>query len=82
MAAGAALVTSSARGFPEFTNDGEDALLVPPGDTDQLAGDLLRLLGDEELRHGLGLRAAENARRFEVATVAPRFAAELARLAS
>jgi glycogen(starch) synthase len=81
MAAGAPLVASAAGGFPEFTRPDEDAVLVPAGDSAALGAALLGLLRDPERRRSLGTRAAEGADRFRAATIAPRFAAELERLA-
>jgi glycosyltransferase involved in cell wall biosynthesis len=82
MASGAPLVVSSAGGFPEFVAAGEDALMVAPGDDAALGDALVRLLGDAALRRGLGAHAAASAERFRSSAVAPRFGAELARLAA
>jgi glycogen synthase len=81
MAAGAALVVSAGGGFPEFTQDEHDALVVPAGDVAALAQALKRLLGDVALRSRLGERAAESAERFRATRVAPQFATALERLA-
>ena len=48
--AGASVVASACDGIPEDLEDGAEALLVPPGDADALAGALRRLLGSPELR--------------------------------
>lgn len=44
---------------PEIITDGEDGLLVPPGDCEALAKAILRLLEDETLRQRLGRRARQ-----------------------
>jgi glycosyltransferase involved in cell wall biosynthesis len=51
-------------GTDEIVRDGEDGLLVPPGDVDALAAALCRLIGDPQLRRRLGEAGARNVRRF------------------
>ncbi|MFJ7629209.1 glycosyltransferase family 4 protein [Streptomyces sp. NPDC097595] len=48
----------------EIIADGEDGRLVPVGDRDALAGALLDLVGDDELRRRMGRNARENSRRY------------------
>jgi len=66
---GLALAESMALGVPavafdcpsgprQLTNDGRDALLVPPGDAQAMADALRRLLADEHLRAELGRKGA------------------------
>lgn len=50
MAAGTAIVCSDIHGYKGVVKRGEQALLVPPGDHRRLAGAILRLLRDAELR--------------------------------
>jgi glycosyltransferase involved in cell wall biosynthesis len=65
MAAGCACVASAAGPIPEVVTDGEDGILVPPGDPQAIATAVCRLLEDESLRVRLGSAASENAlRRF------------------
>jgi glycosyltransferase involved in cell wall biosynthesis len=65
MAAGCACVASSAGPIPEVVTDGEDGILVPPGNPQALAAAVSRLLSDESLRVRLGTAASETAlRRF------------------
>jgi glycosyltransferase involved in cell wall biosynthesis len=68
---GLAVVASGVDGIPEDVSDGDDALLVPPGDPEVLAAALGRALGDADLRRRLGRRARETfAARFAPAVVA------------
>jgi glycosyltransferase involved in cell wall biosynthesis len=66
MAAGRAVVSTSVDGCREVLEDGDTGLLVPPEDADALAEALVRVLGDPELRAGLGRRALEASRRYDV----------------
>ncbi len=54
MAAGLPVVASRVGGVPEQVVDGETGLLVEPGDPEDLAEALARLVGDRELRGRLG----------------------------
>jgi len=65
MAKGLAVVTTPVGGIPQVISDGENGLLVEPGDVEALGGALTRLLSDAGLRRRLG----ESARR----TVEERF---------
>lgn len=53
----------------EIIAPGEDGRLVPVGDRDALAGALLDLVRDDELRRRMGRSALENSRRFAPAPV-------------
>ncbi len=66
MACGRAVICSSAGGAAELITEGEDALAHPPGDDAALAGRILELVRDPELRGRLG-RAGRitSERRFE-----------------
>lgn len=48
------VVASRTGGIPEVVEDGETGLLVPPADDEALAGAILRLAGDLELRRRMG----------------------------
>jgi glycosyltransferase involved in cell wall biosynthesis len=50
MATGVPVITSRLEGIEELVVDGENGLLVPPGDPETLANRLERLLGDAALR--------------------------------
>jgi glycosyltransferase involved in cell wall biosynthesis len=54
LAAGRAVVATAVDGTPEVVIDGKTGLTVPPGDGDQLAEAICRLLRDGELRRQLG----------------------------
>jgi glycosyltransferase involved in cell wall biosynthesis len=55
------IVVSAVGGIPEVVRNGEEALLVPPGDVQALAEVLGRLLPDADLRRRLGERARATA---------------------
>lgn len=57
MARGRGIVASRVGGIPDVARDGREALLVEPGDADELAAALVRALGDRPLAERLG-RAA------------------------
>jgi glycosyltransferase involved in cell wall biosynthesis len=63
MAAGRAVISSAIGGTDELLTDGENGLLVAPGDSPALAAALRRLLGDAELRAELGRAARARAER-------------------
>ncbi len=57
--AGLPVVASNCDGIPEDVVDGDSALLVPPGDVNDLAESLARVLNDADLRRRLSRRARE-----------------------
>lgn len=57
MACGVPVVASAVGGIPEFLHDGENGLLVPPGDVAELATAYARLAADDALRSRLGKAA-------------------------
>lgn len=60
MACAVPLVATTGGALPEVAGaDGETALLVPPGDPGALAGALLRVLGDRDLRRRLATAGRE-----------------------
>jgi len=64
MSAGVPVVTSDLPVFREYLVPGRDALLVPVGDVDALAGALLAALTDEPLRESLVAAGRDLVRRF------------------
>ena len=65
MSYGLACITAPVGGIPQIVADGENGLLIPPGDVDALAAAVHRLVNDPKLRQSLGKRAR--------ATIAERF---------
>ncbi|MFI9810160.1 glycosyltransferase family 4 protein [Streptomyces sp. NPDC052301] len=57
----------------EIIHDGEDGLLVTPGDVDSIAQGLLRLIDDDEARAAMGAAARRNSERFDPAAIALRY---------
>ena len=76
MAAGKAIIATSVGGMPEVGVDGETVLFVPPGNPQELAEGVLRLLNDSDLR----ARLAGNARKSSTCFSARRSAEELLKL--
>lgn len=72
MASGVPIVASRIEGFAEVLTDGEEGLLVPPGDEHALAAALYRLLTDPSLRERMGQRGLSTARRYDWGSVSRR----------
>jgi glycosyltransferase involved in cell wall biosynthesis len=53
------VVATEVGGNPELVKDGETGLLCPGGDHDAMAGRILALLKDEQLRHDMGRQGRE-----------------------
>ena len=64
MAVGRPVLATKAGGVPEFVHDGQDGLLLPPGDAEALAECLDRLLDDPVERGRLAAGALQAAQRF------------------
>lgn len=81
MAAGLPVIATRAGGIPELVRDGENGLLVPPGDVAGLAAAMRRLAADRELRRSMGLTArADAVARFGAARMVEAHAALYRRL--
>ena len=59
MACGKAVVSTRSGGIPELVDDGQTGLLVDRDDSDALAGAILRLLDDKNLRESMGKAGRE-----------------------
>jgi glycosyltransferase involved in cell wall biosynthesis len=71
------IATDCPSGPREIITDGVDGLLVPNEDVDALAAAMIRMMGDEALRRGLGTEAAKITERFGVDAVMRRWEAVL-----
>jgi glycosyltransferase involved in cell wall biosynthesis len=81
MAAGRPVITTSIGGIVDLVVDGENGLLVAPGDDRELAAAMGRLLADDGLRARLGAGALEKVCAFTASSVAERLEAVYARVA-
>ena len=59
---GLPVITTPVGGIPDVAEDGANMLLFNPGDTDELALQMRRLISDSELRERIGARSLELAR--------------------
>jgi glycosyltransferase involved in cell wall biosynthesis len=60
LARGCTCVGSRVGGIPDLIQDGDNGLLVEPGDAGQLAAALEKLMSDDELRRRLGARGPKS----------------------
>ena len=72
LAAGTPCVVSALGGLLDIVTDGAEGLHVRPGDAEDLAGAVHRLLGDEALRSRLAAAAPAKAATFVLSQVMPR----------
>lgn len=72
LATGTPCVISALGGLLDIVTDGVEGLHVPPGDAEQLARAIGRLLNDEPLRLRLGAAGPAKAANFMLSRVAPR----------
>lgn len=72
MACGVPVVAVRSGGVPEIVRDGLDGFLVSAGDLSGIAGAVLKILRDDELRNRLSESALERAECFPVATYVQR----------
>jgi phosphatidylinositol alpha-mannosyltransferase len=64
MAAGVTVVASDIAGYRDVVTDGEDGILVPPGDAQALAETLRELFYEPRRRHALARAAAQSVQRY------------------
>ena len=82
MAAGAVVVASALDGYANVATDGVDSLLVPPGDSDELARVLVRALEDGQLRSSLIAAAEQRAQEFSMVRLAEAYISRYERVTS
>jgi glycosyltransferase involved in cell wall biosynthesis len=64
------VVATRVGGVPELVGDGENGLLVPPGDAAQLSAALVTLAGDRDLARRLGEAGRARAERVDWSDIA------------
>ena len=64
LAVGTPVIATAVGGVPEVVTDGENGLLVPPGDPAALAAAIRRFFAEPELRERLRAAAAPSVERF------------------
>ena len=82
LAVGTPVIATSVGGVPEIVTDGENGLLVPPGDPEALAQAVRRYLGDAALRARLEAAAAPSVERFSAERIYGKLESILAAAAS
>jgi glycosyltransferase involved in cell wall biosynthesis len=75
MASGRPVVATTTGGIVDMIMDGENGLLVPPGDEHKLAQAMAQLLNDADLRARLAAGAQERVQRFTASAVVERLEA-------
>lgn len=70
MAAGRPIVATAIPGYQEVVTHGREGLLVPPKDPESLAGALIHLLADADLRHRLSAEGTKTVQRYAWSRVA------------
>jgi glycosyltransferase involved in cell wall biosynthesis len=65
LASGVPVVSTNVGGVPHVVANGETALLVDPGDVEQMANEALSILGDERLAKKLMENGLRHVRQFE-----------------
>jgi glycosyltransferase involved in cell wall biosynthesis len=78
MAAGKPVVSTTAAAIGEVVRHGETGVLVPPGDVHSLAGALLFLLGNKEIRTHYGMNGQRRVQQYDWQHVVELFLHEVA----
>lgn len=73
MVSGLCIVSTNAGGLPYMLDHGNDALLVPPDDSNEMAASLKKLLQDPELAGRLSLNARTKALKCDWSVVLPKW---------
>jgi phosphatidylinositol alpha-mannosyltransferase len=73
MAAATPIVATNIPGYARVARDGQEAILVPPGDADALAGALRRVLTDSDVSKQLSVAGAERADELSMDRLAQRY---------
>ena len=63
MAAGTPLIASDTGGLSEIVRHGKNGIITPAGNPQELASNIVALLGDEQLRHQLARAGSDDVRR-------------------
>jgi glycosyltransferase involved in cell wall biosynthesis len=74
---GCPVIATAVGGVPEVVRDGENGILVPPGDPEALAGAIRRFFDDDEFRRRLTAAASESVAAYTETAVFTRIEAEL-----
>jgi glycosyltransferase involved in cell wall biosynthesis len=82
LAVGCPVIATAVGGVPEVVRDGENGLLVPPGDPSALAQAITRFFGDADLRRTLRGSAERSVAGYSEEAVFTRIEAELEKAAS
>jgi glycosyltransferase involved in cell wall biosynthesis len=80
LAAGTPVISTAVGGVPEVVHDGENGILVPPGDPQALADAIRRFLADDALRRRLADAAPGSVAGYTEESVFTRIEEELARV--
>jgi len=82
LAVGTPVVATAVGGVPEVVHDGENGLLVPPGDRDAFAEAIRRFVDDDGLRARLAAAAAPSVEPYAAELLFARVEEELERAAA